>query len=201
METRFVFPDNKINAKYAKPTTIKEAIKKWEEKTGQNAIEVAEISLIFQWPPIEKMDSNLGNLVKCEKLSLSTNMIEKITGLSGMKNLKILSVGRNYIKSFAGLDAVADTLEELWISYNFIEKLKGIDVLKKLKVLYMSNNLVKEWSEFNKLQECPCLEDLLFVGNPIHDNTDENEWKLEVHKRLPNLKKLDGEPIVLDHTF
>lgn len=93
----------------------------------------------------------------------------------------------------------------------------------------MSNNLVKEWSEFNKLQECPCLEDLLFVGvyfynynnnyyyliikrllklliilligNPIHDNTDENEWKLEVHKRLPNLKKLDGEPIVLDHTF
>ncbi len=28
----------------------------------------------------------------------------------------------------------------------------------------MSNNLVKEWSEFNKLQECPSLEDLLFVG-------------------------------------
>lgn len=59
---------------------------------------------------------------------------------------------------------MADTLEELWISYNFIEKLKGIDVLKKLRVLYMANNLVKEWSEFNKLQECPSLEDLLFVG-------------------------------------
>lgn len=28
----------------------------------------------------------------------------------------------------------------------------------------MANNLVKEWSEFNKLQECPSLEDLLFVG-------------------------------------
>ena len=115
-------------------------------------------------------------------------MIEKITGLTGMKNLRVLSVGRNYIKSLAGLvcirntffeqrnirwyshklqDAVADTLEELWISYNFIEKLKGVDVLKKLKVLYMANNIVKEWSEFNKLQECPCLEDLLFIGKPF----------------------------------
>lgn len=59
---------------------------------------------------------------------------------------------------------MGDTLEELWISYNLIEKLKGIGVLKKLKVLYMSNNLVKEWAEFNKLQEMPNLEDLVFVG-------------------------------------
>lgn len=37
------------------------------------------------------------------KLSMSTNMIEKITGLNGMKNLRVLSLGRNYIKSFTGL--------------------------------------------------------------------------------------------------
>jgi len=59
---------------------------------------------------------------------------------------------------------LGDTLEELWISYNLIEKLKGVGVLKKLKVLCMSNNLVKEWTEFNKLQEMPNLEDLVFVG-------------------------------------
>jgi dynein light chain 1 len=61
-------------------------------------------------------------------------------------------------------ESLGDTLEELWISYNLIEKLKGIGVLKKLKVLYMSNNLVKDWTEFNKLQEMPNLEDLVFVG-------------------------------------
>lgn len=61
-------------------------------------------------------------------------------------------------------EPVAETLEELWISYNLIEKIKGIGVLKKLKVLYMSNNLVKEWGEFNKLQDLPILEDLLFIG-------------------------------------
>lgn len=61
-------------------------------------------------------------------------------------------------------EGVGDTLEELWISYNLIEKVKGVSVLKKLKVLYMSNNLVKDWAEFNKLQDLPSLEDLLFVG-------------------------------------
>ncbi|KAF7649261.1 hypothetical protein LDENG_00144270, partial [Lucifuga dentata] len=60
-------------------------------------------------------------------------------------NLKILSLGRNHIKTLSGLEAIAETLEQLWISYNLIEKLKGIQHLKKLQVLYMSNNSVKEW--------------------------------------------------------
>lgn len=30
-------------------------------------------------------------------------MIDKITGLNGMKNLRILSLGRNYIKQISGL--------------------------------------------------------------------------------------------------
>lgn len=34
---------------------------------------------------------------------MSTNMIDKITGLNGMRNLKILSIGRNYIKTISGL--------------------------------------------------------------------------------------------------
>ncbi|XP_015763852.1 PREDICTED: dynein light chain 1, axonemal-like isoform X2 [Acropora digitifera] len=85
------------------------------------------------------------------KLSLSTNCIEKIANLNGLRNIKILSLGRNNIKNLNGLEAVADTLQELWVSYNNIEKLKGIGVLKKLKVLYMSNNQVKAWDEFQKL--------------------------------------------------
>ncbi|XP_075223833.1 dynein axonemal light chain 1-like [Lycorma delicatula] len=184
----------------AKATTIKDAIKKWEEKTGQNAAEAKEVGLQFQWLPIEKMDNSLGQLGKCEKLSISTNMIEKIGGLGGLKNLKILSLGRNYIKAFSGLEPVAETLEELWISYNLIEKMKGIGVLRKLKVLYMSNNLVKDWGEFIKLQDCPSLVDLLFVGNPLCDALEEAVWRAEAVKRLPNLKKLDGDPVIQDVT-
>lgn len=34
---------------------------------------------------------------------MSTNMLDKITGLNGMRHLKILSIGRNYIKTISGL--------------------------------------------------------------------------------------------------
>lgn len=50
----------------AKATTIKEAIKKWEDKTGLQSATATEVTLIFQWPPIEKMDSTLATLVNCE---------------------------------------------------------------------------------------------------------------------------------------
>lgn len=124
-------------------------------------------------------------------------MIEKISGINALKNLKILSLGRNYIKTFSGLEAVGEHLEELWISYNMIEKIKGVNVLKALKVLYMSNNLVKDWSEFNRLQEIPNLQNLLFVNNPICENMDPETWRTQVTRRLPALKILDAIPIVL----
>lgn len=90
----------------AKPTTIKDALRIWEEKTKQNPITAKDIGLQFQYPPIEKMDTTLGTLVECRKLSLSSNMIEKISGLSSMKNLKILSLARNNLKAINGIVSV-----------------------------------------------------------------------------------------------
>lgn len=181
----------------SKGTTIKDALASWEKKNEQKASESTEIKLYAQYPPIEKMDASLSTLSCCEKLSLSTNCIEKIANLNGLRNIKILSLGRNNIKNLNGLEAVADTLEELWISYNNIEKLKGIGVLKKLKVLYMSNNQVKAWDEFQKLAELPLLEDLLFVGNPLEEkHSADGDWREQATKRLPRLKKLDGVPVV-----
>ncbi|XP_062503741.1 dynein axonemal light chain 1-like [Corticium candelabrum] len=181
----------------SKGTSLKDAVAKWSEKTGQKASEATEVALYCQYPPLDKLDASLNTLVACTKLSLSTNMIEKITNLNGLKNLRILSMGRNNIKSFAGLESVADTLEELWISYNQIEKMKGVGVLKKLKVLYMSNNKVKDWDEFGKLTDLPQLIELLFVGNPLEEkHSADGDWRDQVTKRLPRLSKLDGVPIV-----
>lgn len=182
-----------------KGTTIKDALAKWEEKNGSKASAATEVKLYGQVPPIEKMDASLSTLASCEKLSLSTNCIEKIANLNGLKHLKILSLGRNNIKNLTGLEAVGDTLNELWISYNLIEKLKGINQLKKVKVLYMSNNQVKDWSEFGKLADLPCLEDLVFVGNPLEEkHSTEGNWRDEACRRLKLLKKLDGVPVIRD---
>nr|XP_042116417.1 dynein axonemal light chain 1 [Peromyscus maniculatus bairdii] len=142
----------------AKATTIKEALSRWEEKTGQRPSEAKEIKLYAQIPPIEKMDASLSTLGNCEKLSLSTNCIEKIANLNGLKNLRILSLGRNNIKNLNGL-----------VGY----------------------------SEFVKLAELPCLEDLVFVGNPLEEkHSAEGNWIDEATKRVPKLKKLDGTPVI-----
>ena len=182
----------------SKGTTIKEALARWEEKhEGCKASEAETIKIYSQIPFIEKMDASLSTLANCKKLSLSTNCIEKIANLNGLKNLTVLSLGRNNIKSLTGLEAVGDTLQELWISYNFIEKLKGINVLKKLVVLYMSNNVVKDFGEFAKLADLPCLSELLFVGNPLEEKMNaEGDWRDKVSDKLVKLKKLDGVPVI-----
>ncbi|NWI63047.1 DNAL1 protein, partial [Todus mexicanus] len=160
-----------------------------EEKNGQKASEAKEVKLYGQIPPVEKMDEALSTLVNCEKLSLSTNCIERIANLNNLRRYTSANLSNPVIFQ----EAVADTLEELWISYNFIEKLRGIRVMKKLKVLYMSNNLVKDWAEFVRLGELPLLEDLVFVGNPLQEKyASDNNWIEEATKRVPNLKKLDG---------
>lgn len=75
-------------------------------------------------------------------------------------------------------------------------------MLKRLKVLYLGNNLIKEWVEFNRLQELTTLETLVFVGNPLMEATaggdEATTWRSECARRLPNLKKLDGETIVAE---
>ena len=80
-----------------KGTTIKEALAAWEGKSGEKAAEAEEIKLLCQIPSIEKMDASLSTLTKCWKLSLSTNAIEKITNLNGLKSLKILSLVRKSV--------------------------------------------------------------------------------------------------------
>ncbi|XP_061396696.1 dynein axonemal light chain 1 [Musca vetustissima] len=180
----------------AKATTIKDALTKWEERTKEDSTKAVDIGLQFQWPPIEKMDGTLNTLLECRKLSLSSNMIEKITGIGNLKNLRILSLARNNLKAISGIEPLADTLEELWVSYNVIEKIKPIEVMKALKVFYISNNSIKDWAEFNRMGAAPKLEEISFIGNPLYESMEENTFRSEAIRRLPNLKKLDGEPVI-----
>ena len=109
------------------------------------------MKLICQIPPIDKMDDSPNQLEACQKLSLSTNAIERMIPLPKLKSLRILSLGRNNIKRIMALEDVGATLEELWISYNQIEKLDGLQPCVKLSVLYMSNNKIKTFDEISKI--------------------------------------------------
>ena len=125
-----------------------------EAKHNCVATETEKVLLYGQLPPIVKMDNTLGTLKACKHLALSSNCIEKITGLKGLDVIEVLSLGRNCIKKLEGLDDISATLRELWMSYNLIDKLNGIEKLTNLTVLYMRS--VKKICRF-MLFNCVCL--------------------------------------------
>jgi dynein light chain 1 len=174
-----------------------EAANKDSEPSQNHLSEMRTLNLAGNYPPIETMDKVLSRLVKCEKLSLSTNAIDRIQNLSADIPLKVLSLGRNNLKKLDGIEPLAATLEQIWISYNSIDKLSGIETCTKLRVLYISNNKISDWEEINKLGSLPDLQDVLFIGNPLYNRYKKknqmDEYKQEMLKRLPHLKKLDGE--------
>jgi dynein light chain 1 len=172
------------------PTTIKDAIKKWEQKEGKKAEEATEVKLIGMIPPIDRMDENLNVFENCTKLSLSTNQIERMVALPKLRNLQILSLGRNNIKRILCLDEIGQTLEELWISYNQIEKLDGLQPCVKLRVLYISNNRIGNWGEVQKLTQNSTLRSVLLRGNPIYTQSEKSldDLALMVLKRVSFLE-------------
>ncbi|KAL0585353.1 hypothetical protein ABG067_004885 [Albugo candida] len=176
-------------------TTCAQAIKNWEAKNSAVAEDAIAIKLYCQLPPINKLDTSLNALKNCEHLSLSTNCIDRFIPLSGMKKLRILSLGRNQIKKIEKLDDFAETLEELWLSYNLIATLDGLSGLTHLTTLYVSNNQIKNWEELDKLAALPKLRDVLFTGNPIYENLSKEEQRLNVLTRIPQVAKIDGDMV------
>ena len=79
------------------------AVNNWKQNSDEPASEATEVKLVGMLPPMGKMTKSLAVFENVEKLSLSTNAIEKIDNLNFV-NLKVLSLGRNRIKRICGLD-------------------------------------------------------------------------------------------------
>lgn len=175
-------------------TPLTDAIAQFEKATSQDASTAEHITLLGRNPPIKAVtDANnaLSSLSACKHLSLSSNAIDRIS-LPSMPSLEILSLGRNAIKRLDWIESVAPNLQQLWISYNSLDRLNGIENCTHLRVLYASNNKIKDWDEIDKLKELPDLQQLLLLGNPI---AADPSYREEVLRRLPKLKKLDGEMV------
>ena len=119
---------------YDTKTSCAKAIAEWEATNEEKAADAEVVKLYAKNPPIQKLDNSLNDLVNCKQLSLSTNSIDRMTALSGMKSLEILSMGRNCLKRIEKLEDNKDTIKELWLSYNMIASLDGLDGLSNLEV-------------------------------------------------------------------
>ncbi|KAK2078331.1 hypothetical protein QBZ16_004200 [Prototheca wickerhamii] len=173
------------------------------KQKGVHWAEQEVVNLSGCCPPIQRMDASLSSLRACRHLALSTNSIDKLGPLTGLDSLETLSLGRNCLKRLEGLEAVAGTLRQLWVSYNQLDRLAGVEKARGLRVLYASNNRIKDWAEVDRLAALPDLEDLLLLGNPIHQEAvalagSTQSYRLEVLRRLSRLKKLDGVPVEIE---
>eukprot|EP00933_Yihiella_yeosuensis_P012643 TRINITY_DN1215_c1_g1_i1.p1 TRINITY_DN1215_c1_g1~~TRINITY_DN1215_c1_g1_i1.p1 ORF type:complete len:191 (-),score=46.81 TRINITY_DN1215_c1_g1_i1:307-879(-) len=175
-------------------TNCQKAIQIWTEKNeGASAEEAEVVKLLCMSPPIEKMDSSLNQLVNVKHLAISTNAIDKMISLPALKNIEVLSLGRNMIKKISGLEEIGATLRELWISYNQISTLDGLQPCTKLTTLFMSNNKLKDFAELDKLTANSELINILLTGNPMYEGQTRRENKTKVLEHLPNIATLDGE--------
>lgn len=74
--------------------------------------------------------------------------------------------------------------------------MKGIENMKKLRVLYIGFNMFKNWSEYSKLSELrDTLRELIFLGNPLVEEMDDEPYRNEAIQRLPFLERFDGDPV------
>ena len=68
-------------------TTCAKALQAWAAKE-ETPLEDAKIVKIYaQIPPINKLDNSLNQLVNCERLALSTNAIDRLIPLPGLKSI------------------------------------------------------------------------------------------------------------------
>ena len=176
-------------------TSLAKAIQIFEESSGQSASESEHIKLNFTVPPIDKLDAAvLSTLANCRHLSLSTNSIEKMVPITGLKRLEILSLGRNQIKKIYGLEEIGPTLKELWISYNLIEKLDGLAPhCTALTVFYIAHNKIKDINELDKIKDLPALSNCVFLGNEFYEKfPTKEEGRLQVLKKIAKLTMIDN---------
>jgi dynein light chain 1 len=142
---------------------------------------------------MDKMGEELNQLVSVEKLSLATNLIERMISLGKLRHLRILSLGRNKIRRLAFLEEISGSLEELWISYNLIEKLDGLEKCSKLNTLFIASNKIHQWDETNKLACLPQLKSILMTGNPIALHCQKEDFIPHLVRRVPQLDTVNGK--------
>jgi protein phosphatase 1 regulatory subunit 7 len=111
-----------------------------------------------------------------------------------LSNLKILSIQSNRLPSIAGLSSL-ENLEELYVSHNALTEISGLENNHKLRVLDISNNQI---GHLTNLSHLPHLEELWASSNQL-SSFDEVEKELKDKEEL-NTVYFEGNPLQLNNS-
>uniref|UniRef100_A0A8C3K6R4 Leucine rich repeats and guanylate kinase domain containing n=1 Tax=Calidris pygmaea TaxID=425635 RepID=A0A8C3K6R4_9CHAR len=107
-------------------------------------------------------------LEKCHSLthlSLSHNRLIAISGLTNLP-IKILNLSSNQIEKITGLDSLK-TLQKLDLSSNKISSLEGLEEHDLLEVIDLEDNQIAELRELEYIEDLPLLRVLNLLKNPV----------------------------------
>lgn len=134
---------------------------------------------------------NLSALSNLKILSIQSNRITSITGLSELHSLEELYISHNGLTDLSGLESNT-ALRVLDFSNNQVSKLENISHLTKLEELWGSNNALSSFEEVEReLKDKETLETVYFEGNPLQTNSPAL-YRNKVRLALPQVKQIDA---------
>ena len=143
----------------------------------------------------KRAEHNEGMLSTLEEVSLHQQDIKEITGLDQFcRHLKIIYLQSNLIEKMSGLSKLKE-LEYLNLAVNSVKTIEGIRRCESLNKLDMTLNFIDVEDieqSVDEMEYCERLEDLYLTGNPV---TEWPGYKDYILGRLPQIMRLDGEDI------
>ena len=140
------------------------------------------------------MDSrpkNLSSLSNLKILSIQSNRLTSLSGLTELSHLEEIYVSHNALTEISGLDHNI-SLRVIDVSNNQISALTGLAHLTQLEELWASSNQLASFDEIEReLADKKVLNTVYFEGNPLQKNAPVL-YRNKVRLALPQVKQIDA---------
>ena len=136
---------------------------------------------------------NLSHFPTLKILSIQSNRLPSITGLSSLTSLEELYISHNALTTIDPSSLASNpNLRVLDISNNKISHLENLSHLKNLEELWASSNLLSSFAEVEaELGGIEGLETVYFEGNPLQ-LSGPAVYRNKVRLALPQIKQIDA---------
>ncbi|KAM9634954.1 leucine-rich repeat and guanylate kinase domain-containing protein isoform 2-T2 [Morphnus guianensis] len=151
-------------------------------------------------------------LEKCHSLTHLSLSHNRLIAISGLENLpiRILNLSSNQIEKITGLDSLK-TLQKLDLSSNKITSLEGLEKHDLLEMINLEDNQIAELRELEYIEDLPLLRVLSLLKNPVQEQrgywllvifmvlqlTELDLKKISVEEKVAAVNKYDPPPEVV----
>ena len=133
-------------------------------------------------------------------LSIQSNRLPQISGLSDLTGLEELYTSHNALTEISGLESNT-SLRVLDVSNNQITHLTNLSHLKRLEELWASSNLVQSFEEVEReLANSKELNTVYFEMNPLQLKNPAL-YRNKIKLALPQIQQIDASMYLLLNSF